>query len=77
MTVAAAGNAHRARAEAMTMAVADALAIPVQMPEVMALMFVAMRGNIARAEQRQRGYADRKHRKLPGRGSSDADEMAA
>jgi len=30
---------------------ADALALSIQMPEMMAFMFVAMRGSITRAEQ--------------------------
>ena len=53
MTVTAAGTVHRcsAGAEAMTMAVADALTMSIQMPEMMTLMFIAMRGGIARTEQ--------------------------
>jgi hypothetical protein len=60
MTVAAAGTVHRrpTGAETMTMAMADALAMSVQMPEMMTFMFIAMRSGIARAEQRQRGHAD-------------------
>ena len=42
----------------MTMAMADALAMSVQMPEMMTFMFIAMRSSITRAEQRQRGHAD-------------------
>ena len=78
MTVAAAGTVHRCptSAEARTMAVADALPLSVQMPEMMTLMFKASSG-ITGAEQRQRGYADRKHRELPGSSGSDADEMTA
>jgi hypothetical protein len=78
MTVAATSTAYRCPtgAEAMTMAVADALPFSVQVPEVVTLVLV-VRGGIARAEQRQRGHADRKHRELPCGSSSDADEMTA
>ena len=79
MTVTTAATVRRrsAGAKAVTMAVADALAMSVQMPEMMTLVFIAMSGGIACTKERERGYADRKHRKLPGSSSSDTDKVTA
>lgn len=53
MTRAPAGAVHRGstRTEAMTVAVADAVPMSIQMPEVVTLMLIAMSSGIACAEQ--------------------------